>query len=114
MEYLEVGEISTLVTRKAIKHVHLSVHPPTGRVTLVAPVATPLDVARAYAISRLGWIREQKSKLRSQAREAPSKFVERESRYLWGDDTSLPSSIGKPSRSFRSTIGASRTQYARQ
>jgi predicted metal-dependent hydrolase len=79
-----LGKIPILVTRKAIKHVHLSVHPPTGRVTLVAPVATHLDVARAYAISRLGWIREQQSKLRNQAREAPRKFVERESHYLWG------------------------------
>lgn len=81
---IHLGEIPILVTRKAIKHVHLSVHPPTGRVTLVAPVATPLDVARAYAISRLGWIREQQSKLRNQAREAPRRFIERESHYLWG------------------------------
>src|SRR5258705_11299173 len=83
-ETLQLAEISILMTRKAIKHVHLSVHPPTGRVTLVAPVATRLDVARAYAISKLGWIREQQSKLRNQAREAPRKFVERESHYLWG------------------------------
>jgi len=83
-ETIQLGEISILVTRKDIKHVHLSVHPPSGRVTLAAPVATRLDVARAYAISRLGWIREQQSKLRNQAREAPCKFVERESHYLWG------------------------------
>jgi hypothetical protein len=30
---------------------------PDGRVTLVAPTATRIDVARAYAISKLGWIR---------------------------------------------------------
>jgi predicted metal-dependent hydrolase len=83
-ETIQLGEISILVTRKAIKHVHLSVYPPSGRVTLVAPVATRLDVACAYAISKLGWIRDQQSKLRGQAREAPRKFVERESHYLWG------------------------------
>jgi predicted metal-dependent hydrolase len=83
-ETIQLGEISVLVTRKDIKHVHLSVHPPSGRVTLVAPVATPLDVARAYAISRLGWIRNHQAKLREQTREAPRKFVERESHYLWG------------------------------
>ncbi|HWJ18096.1 MAG TPA: SprT family zinc-dependent metalloprotease [Geobacterales bacterium] len=83
-ETIRLGEISILVTRKAIKNVHLSVHPPNGRVTLTAPVATRLDVARAYAISRLGWIREQQSRFRNQAREAPRKFVERESHYLWG------------------------------
>lgn len=84
VETIKVGEIAIQVTRKAIKHVHLSVHPPNGRVTLSAPRATRLDVARAYAISKLRWIREQQSKLRSQAREAPRKFVERESHELWG------------------------------
>jgi predicted metal-dependent hydrolase len=83
-ETIQLGEISIVVTRKAIKHVHLSVYPPSGRVTLVAPLATRLRVARAYAISKLGWIREQRSKLQNQAREAPRKFVERESHYLWG------------------------------
>jgi predicted metal-dependent hydrolase len=83
-ETIHLGEISILVTRKAIKNVHLSVHPPGGRVTLVAPSGTRLEVVRAYAISKLAWIREQQSKLRSQARETPRTFVERESHYLWG------------------------------
>jgi len=83
-EIIELGDISIKVTRKAIKHVHLSVHPPLGRVTLVAPKETRLEVARAYAISKLGWIRDQQAKLRGQARETPRKFVERETHYLWG------------------------------
>lgn len=83
-ETIQLGEIAILVTRKAIKNVHLSVHPPDGRVTLVTPTATRLDVARAYAISKLGWIRQQQEKLRGQARETPRKFVERESHYVWG------------------------------
>jgi predicted metal-dependent hydrolase len=83
-ETIQLGEITILVTRKAIKNVHLSVHPPDGRVTLAAPTATRLDVARAYAISKLGWIRQQQERLRSQARETPRQFIERESHYLWG------------------------------
>ncbi len=83
-ETIQIGEISIRVTKKEIKNVHLSVHPPHGRVTLTAPTTTRLDVARAYAISRLGWIRQQQEKLRSQARETPRRFVERESHYLWG------------------------------
>lgn len=83
-EIIELGDISISVTRKDIKNVHLSVHPPEGRVTLVAPTSTRLEVARAYAISRLGWIREQQSKLEAQVREAPRQFVERESHYVWG------------------------------
>lgn len=83
-ETIQIGEISVQVTRKAIKNVHLSVHPPDGRVTLVAPTTTRLDVARAYAISKLGWIRNQQEKLRNQARETPRKFIERESHFIWG------------------------------
>lgn len=81
---IELGEICIVVTRKDIKNVHLSVHPPDGRVTLAVPSATRLEVARAYAISKLHWIREQQRKLVEQARESPRQFVTRESHYLWG------------------------------
>lgn len=83
-ETIRLGDVSIRVTRKDIKNVHLSVHPPSGRVTLTAPAATRLEVARAYAISKLGWIREQRSVLLIQARETPRRFVGRESHYLWG------------------------------
>src|SRR5216117_3702281 len=83
-ETIQLCEISIAVTRKDIKNVHLSVHPPYGRVTLSAPRTTRLDVARAYAISKLGWIREQQTNLRTQARETPRRFVERESHHVWG------------------------------
>lgn len=83
-ETIQLGDIEIAVTRKAVKNVHLSVHPPAGHVTLVAPTGTRLEVARAYAISKLGWIRNQQAKLLAQARETPRQFVERESHYLWG------------------------------
>ena len=83
-ETIRVGEIAVALTRKDVKHVHLSVHPPSGRVTLVAPTGTRPEVARAYAVSKLGWIRDQQAKLREQPRESPRQFVERESHFLWG------------------------------
>jgi predicted metal-dependent hydrolase len=83
-ETIQIGEIEIAMARKDIKHVHLSVHPPSGRVTLVAPNGTRPEVARAYAVSKLSWIRDQQAKLRGQARETPRKFIERESHYLWG------------------------------
>ncbi len=46
-ETIRLGEIAIAVTRKDIMHVHLSVHPPNGRVPLVAPAGTRLEVARA-------------------------------------------------------------------
>ena len=83
-ETIQLGDITIAMTRKDIKHVHLSVHPPSGRVTLVAPMGTRPEVARAYAASKIGWIRDQQAKLLGQARETPRQFVERESHYLWG------------------------------
>lgn len=83
-ETIELGDVVIALTRKDVKHVHLTVHPPTGRVTLVAPRTTRTEVARAYAITKLGWIRDQRKKLGAQAREAPRQFVTRESQYLWG------------------------------
>jgi predicted metal-dependent hydrolase len=83
-ETIHIGEVTIAVTRKDIKNVHLSVHPPSGRVTLSAPKATRLDVARAYAISKLSWIRDQQKKLTNQAREPSRQFINRESHYLWG------------------------------
>jgi predicted metal-dependent hydrolase len=83
-ETIRLGDIVIALTRKDVKHVHLSVHPPNGRVTLVAPTGTRPEVARAYAISKLGWIRDHQAKLRAQARETPRRFVTRESHYVWG------------------------------
>jgi len=84
VETIQFGDIVIAMTRKDIKHVHLSVHPPLGRITLVVPTGTRIEVARAYAISKIGWIRDQRAKLQGQARETRRVFVERESHYLWG------------------------------
>ena len=83
-ESIQIGEIAVAFTRRQVKHVHLSVHPPCGRVTLVGPTATRSEAARAYVVSKLGWIREQQTKMLGQAREPQRQFVERESHYLWG------------------------------
>jgi len=83
-EEIVLGALRINLVRKSVKNVHLTVHPPQGRVTLVAPANTRAEVARAYAISKLAWIRQQQTALRVQAREAPRQFRERESHELWG------------------------------
>ena len=83
-ETIVLGEVRLALVRKRVKHVHLTVHPPEGKVTLVAPQGTRTDIARAYAISRLGWIRRQQQQMAAQARETPRQFVERESHQVWG------------------------------
>jgi predicted metal-dependent hydrolase len=84
MTVIRLGAISIAVTRKPIKHTHLSVYPPDGRVTLVAPTGTRVEVMRAYAVSRLGWIRRQQARFHAQARETPRRYLTRETHWLWG------------------------------
>lgn len=83
-ENIRLGEIAIAFTQRDVKNAHLSVHPPNGRVTLVAPRGTRSEVARAYAISKLAWIRQQRAEMQGQARESTRRFIERESHYLWG------------------------------
>jgi predicted metal-dependent hydrolase len=83
-EIIQLGDVTIAVSRKDVKNVHLSVHPPDGRVTMVAPRSTRPEVARAYAISKLGWIRNQQTQFKNQVREAPRQYIERETHILWG------------------------------
>lgn len=83
-EIIKFGDLEIPVTRKSVKNVHLSVYPPDGRVTLVAPASIRFEVIRAYAASKLIWIKGKQRKMRDQARETPRVFVERESHHIWG------------------------------
>lgn len=79
-----LGEIPVEVVLKSIKNIHLSVHPPRGRVRIAAPLRMELDTIRVFALSKLDWIKRQQKKLRGQARQAPLEYLERESHYVWG------------------------------
>ncbi len=81
---IALGEITVDVVRKDIKNVHLSVYPPTGRVRISAPSRMSLDTIRVFAVSKLGWIKQQQRKLREQERETPREYLDRESHYVWG------------------------------
>ncbi|MEZ5328698.1 MAG: SprT family zinc-dependent metalloprotease [Verrucomicrobiales bacterium] len=84
MTTLQLGEIEVDVLKKDIKNLHLSVHPPSGRVTISAPSRLSMDTIRVYAISKLDWIKKHQKQLREQDRETPRDFIDRESHYLWG------------------------------
>src|SRR5436190_15391884 len=81
---IQLGDIGVDVVRKNIKNVHLSVHPPTGRVRIAAPDRMNLDTVRVFAIAKLPWIKSQQQKLREQERESPREYLDRESHFVWG------------------------------
>jgi predicted metal-dependent hydrolase len=81
---IRLGDIAIDVLKKDIKNVHLSVHPPAGKVRISAPVDMDIGTIRVFAISKLGWVKQQQRKLLGQQREAPREYIDRESHYVWG------------------------------
>src|ERR1035437_1769544 len=81
---IHLGDIAVDVVQKGIKNIHLSVHPPTGKVRIAAPLRMNADTIRVFAISKLGWIKKQQQKLRKQERETPREYLDWESHYSWG------------------------------
>jgi predicted metal-dependent hydrolase len=84
MTTLTLGSITVEVVKKDIKNVHLSVYPPAGDVRISAPLRMNLETIRVFAVSKLGWIKEQRKKIVGQERETPRNYAERESHYVWG------------------------------
>ena len=82
---IQIGDLAVEVIQKEIKNLHLSVHPPMGRVSIAAPSHLSVGATRAFAIGRLAWIRQQQRKLQQQERETPREYLDRESHYVWGD-----------------------------
>jgi predicted metal-dependent hydrolase len=81
---ISLGDIAIDVIRKKIRNVHLSVHPPVGRVRMSAPLRMALETLRLFVIAKLGWIRKQQVRLRQQPRETPREFLDSESHFVWG------------------------------
>lgn len=85
MGKIVIGNIDIEVITKAIKNIHLSVHPPDGRVRIAAPMQMDEESIRLFAISKLSWIKKQRAKFENQDRQSAREFVSGESHYFNGD-----------------------------
>lgn len=81
---IEVGAISVEVVRKEIKHLHVGVYPPHGRVRVAAPLRLDDEDIRLAVVSRLGWIRRQQDGFEQQDRQSQRELVTGESHYYLG------------------------------
>lgn len=80
----QLGSTRVQVEFKDIKNVHLSVHPPAGRISVSAPRRMTLETVRLFAISKLDWIRRQQKEIQAQEREPEREYLDRESHFVWG------------------------------
>jgi predicted metal-dependent hydrolase len=81
---LTVRGIDVDVVFKDIKHLHIGVYPPAGRVRVAAPERLDEEHVRLAVIQRLPWIRRQRRALQEAARQSPREMVTGESHYVWG------------------------------
>lgn len=72
------------VVRKEIKHLHLGVYPPRGRVRVAVPLRIDDEAVRLAVVSRLGWIRRQRERFELQERQSAREMVTGESHYVAG------------------------------
>lgn len=78
------GDISVDVEFKDVKYLRLGVHPSTGKVRVSAPFRTKMETIRSFVNSKLEWIKRHQRKVRNQARETQSEYVDQESHLVWG------------------------------
>lgn len=81
---MEVGGITVEVVRKPIKHLHLAVYPPHGRVRVAVPLRLNDDAVRLAVVGRLPWIRRQRERFAQQERQSAREMVTGESHYVGG------------------------------
>jgi len=81
---LQIGPVEIEVTFKEIKNLHLSVHPPYGKVTISSPVFYDIEKVKIYAATKLAWIKKEQAKIQSQEREEPKLLITQESHQFLG------------------------------
>jgi len=84
MHRIEVNGFAVDVVRKDIKHLHLAVYPPNGRIRVAVPLLLDDEAVRLAIIERLAWINRQQRKFHEQDRQSRREYVSGESHYFQG------------------------------
>jgi predicted metal-dependent hydrolase len=82
--YVRVRGIDIDVVYKDIKHLHIGVYPPMGRVRVAAPRQVKEEQVRLAVVQRLAWIQRQRQQLQDAERQTQHEMVSGESHYVWG------------------------------
>ena len=84
MPQIQIGTLSLQLNRKAIKHLHISVLPPDGRIRVSAPEQMTETAIRMAVVSRIPWIKKQQRDFAAQSRQSDRNMVSGECHYYWG------------------------------
>jgi len=83
-QIITISDLDVEVVRKPIKNLHLAVYPPDGRIRVAVPSKTTDDNVRLAVISKLSWIKRQRSDFAKQPRQTERIYVSGETHYVWG------------------------------
>lgn len=81
---MKVGGINVRIVRKGVKHLRLSVCPPSGEVVITAPLAMDEDAVRLAAVQRLTWIHARRREFDDQERQSLRTYESGETHYFLG------------------------------
>ena len=81
---MEIGDLHIDVERKRIKHIHLAVYPPDGRVHVSAPLYLSDTDVEAFVWQKLAWITRNRTAILNQPRQTIRHYLSGESHYLFG------------------------------
>lgn len=81
---MQVNGLTIEVERKLIKHIHLAVYPPNGRVHMSAPLEYTEEQLRLFALSHWMWICEKREENTSYNIQPKREYVSGEAHYYKG------------------------------
>lgn len=84
MHTIRLGSIEISITRKKIKTLRLTVHPPDGRVRISSPLKASDDYVKKFALSRIEWIKKQQEKFQLQEKLPSCRYVSGENHFFRG------------------------------
>ena len=84
MNKIIVEGIEISVTRKKIKNINLSVHPPGGQVRISAPLRTSDKTIKDFVNSKMPWIQKHRARFKNQGRVIQNQYVDGEIYYILG------------------------------
>lgn len=84
MKHLDINNIRIEIERKKIKHMHLRVLPPEGKIHISAPFRMPEEEIRRLILSKYEWIEKQQQKMQQRPDQKVLEYVSGEEIYFSG------------------------------
>lgn len=87
--FIDVAGIQVEIVRKVIRHLHITVYPPDGRVRLAVPFWVGEEAIRLAVVERLAWIKRHQERFAGQVRKPERKMAEGEMHWFQGRSYTL-------------------------